>query len=80
MSTEEFSAICFDEQDEFYGCCMAIDGWVCQTRMPYRKGTPDMKSYRNRQGLRGLTVWAGCDARSKLFMMFYMRLSYLHET
>ena len=67
--TEEFSAICKDGKEEFYGCCMAIDGWVCETRMPLKKETPDVKSYRNRKGLWGMTVLAGCDARTK-FMMF----------
>ena len=30
---EELSALCFDDEEEFYGSCLAIDGWVCETRM-----------------------------------------------
>jgi hypothetical protein len=66
---EEFSGIVLNSKDEFFGCVMAIDGWVCATRKLYDSETDFPRKYRNRKGLWGITVLAGCDARGK-FMLF----------
>lgn len=47
---------------------MAIDGWVCATKMPSRTETDNQMAYRNRKGLWGFTVLAGCDARTRFLM------------
>ena len=53
-------------------CVMAMDGWVAQTRMPnaieiYENDLSQM-SFRNRKGIWGLVVFAGCDANLKFIM------------
>ena len=62
---EEFAAIDPRSQSVFSGTVMAIDGWVMQTRKPYDDETTNVKSYRNRKGMWGLVVLAGCDARTR---------------
>jgi hypothetical protein len=53
----------------FYGVIMAVDGWVCETRKPTTKEVgPNVMAHRNRKGLWGFTVLAGCDARTKFLM------------
>jgi hypothetical protein len=66
---DEYAAIVPDTEEEFWGCVMAIDGWVCETKKPTMKETSNIRSYRNRKGIWGFTVLAGCDAKGK-FLMF----------
>ena len=65
---EEFAAICPSSQEVFNGVVMAIDGLIIQTRKPLDHETPNVKSHMTRCGIWGLTVLAGCDARTKFHM------------
>lgn len=69
---EEFAAICPTSQDVFSGVVLAIDGWVMQTRQPYKREISSndnyVNSFRNRKGLWGIVVLAGCDARTKFHL------------
>ena len=51
------------------GCVMAVDGWVCRTRPPYKKEVENVRCFYNRKGFYGLVVLAGCDSKGK-FLMF----------
>lgn len=66
---EEFAAINRASAEHFHGCIMAIDGWVVQTRKPRESEVDIPMRYRNRKGIWGFTVFAGCDARTR-FTMF----------
>ena len=54
--------------DYWDGCLMAIDGWVCQTRKPTKDEVFDVNKFRNRYGIWGFVVLAGCDAKTKFCM------------
>lgn len=54
------------------GCVMAIDGWVCQTRCPTKVEVSNQVAYRNRKGMWGLAVMAGCDHQCRFLMMSVM--------
>jgi hypothetical protein len=54
---------------ELLGCVIAIDGWVCRTRKPYRSEVTDVMAYRNRHDCWGIVILAGCDAHCR-FSMF----------
>jgi hypothetical protein len=62
----EFSSF---SHGELEGCVIAIDGWVCRTRKPYRKEVNDVMAYRNRHDCWGIVVLAGCNAHC-IFKMF----------
>jgi hypothetical protein len=64
----EFAALSKGAESHWGGCLMAIDGWVCETRKPSTKEVRDVMAYRNRKGLWGIVVLAGCDARTKFCM------------
>jgi hypothetical protein len=49
-------------------CVLAVDGWVCRTRAPYKKEVDDVKSFFNRHGCFALVVMAGCDANCRFDM------------
>lgn len=51
------------------GCVMAIDGWVCRTRCPSKKEVANQLAYRNRKGMWGLSVMAGCDDQCRFTML-----------
>ena len=36
---DEFAGTCGNSSEQFWGCVMAIDGWVCATRKPYEGET-----------------------------------------
>ena len=36
---DEFAGTCANSSEQFWGCVMAIDGWVCATRKPYEGET-----------------------------------------
>ena len=36
---EEFAGMCSNSSEQFWGCVMAIDGWVCSTRKPHEGET-----------------------------------------
>ena len=36
---EEFAGMCSNSSEQFCGCVMAIDGWVCSTRKPHEGET-----------------------------------------
>ena len=66
--SEEFAAICPASAPVFDGVVLALDGWVMETRCPYRKEVDNVMSYRNRKGMWGIVILAGCDARCKFHM------------
>lgn len=51
------------------GCVMAIDGWVCRTRCPTLNEVTNQIAYRNRKGMWGLVVMAGCDHKCRFTML-----------
>jgi DDE superfamily endonuclease len=55
--------------NRMHGCVMAIDGWVMRTRCPTRIEVSNQTAYRNRKGMFGLVVLAGCDHKCR-FLMF----------
>ena len=42
---EKFAWMCSNSSEHFWGCVMAIDGWVCSTRKPYEGETKRMSLY-----------------------------------
>lgn len=68
---EEFAAIDRNSADVFNGVVMAVDGWVLETRQPYKGEVRNVMSYRNRKGVWGCVVLAGCDARTKFHIFSY---------
>lgn len=50
-------------------CVMAMDGWVCRTRMPRKDEVPNQICFRNRKGFWGLVVFAGCDSDLRFTML-----------
>ena len=56
-------------------CVMAIDGWVCRTRRPNNHELDviiiviNQTSFRNRKGVFGLVVFAGCSCDCKFMML-----------
>ena len=36
---EEFAAMCPNSSEQFWGCVMAVDGWICATRKPKKDET-----------------------------------------
>ena len=47
---------------------MAIDGWVCVTKKPFKTEVHDVMKFRNRKGVWGIVVLAGCDVNLKFHM------------
>ena len=70
---KEFSEICPVSSTVFDGVVMAIDGLVMATRKPYESEVDNtsttVMSYRNRKGVFGIVILAGCDAKTK-FLLF----------
>ena len=62
---EEFAAIAPASAQVFHNVVLAWDGWVMQTRMPFRRELENVMSYRNRHGIWGAVILAACDARTK---------------
>ena len=54
---------------KMHGCVMAVDGWVCRTRKPFARETPNIMTYRNRKDTWGVVCFAGCDHELR-FRMF----------
>ena len=50
------------------GCVMAVDGWVCRTRMPTKLESKNQLCFRNRKGFWGIVVFAGCDHELRFLM------------
>ena len=47
---EEFAGMCPNSFEQYWGCVMAVDGWVCTTRKPEKvkhdfQGTVIVKAY-----------------------------------
>jgi hypothetical protein len=56
-------------------CVMAIDGWVCKTRMPTKKEVgQSINTFRNRKCCWAIMCLAGCDARCR-FNLFCAKWS-----
>ncbi len=71
-SAKEFSVL---SKDTMNGCVLAVDGWICKTRMPtFEEVGQSIISYRNRKFCWGILVIAGCDATCK-FKLFSARSS-----
>ena len=51
------------------GCVMAMDGWVMKTRCPTVHEVRNQICYRNRKGVWGMVIFAGCDHKCR-FTMF----------
>ena len=51
------------------GCIMAIAGLVLRTRCPTKSEVLNQMAFRNRRGMFGLVVFAGCDHKCR-FRMF----------
>lgn len=49
-------------------CTLAIDGWVCRTRQPFKWEVDYPSHYRNRHDCFGIVVLGGCDASLKFYM------------
>lgn len=65
--SEGFSEYC---HGRVKGCVMAMDGWVCGTRCPTEKEVGrNITCYRNRTGIWGLVVFAGCDHLCRFMML-----------
>jgi hypothetical protein len=47
---------------------LAIDGWVMWKRMPTKREVSNSRSSRNRKGMWGIVVLAGCDANTKFHL------------
>jgi DDE superfamily endonuclease len=54
------------------GCVMAMDGWVMKTRCPNAKEVTNQVCFRNRKGVWGMVIFAGCDSRCS-FLMFSVK-------
>jgi hypothetical protein len=68
---KEFAEINSNSTGIFDGVVLAIDGWVMQTRQPYQSEIPStstINSFRNRKGVWGIVILAGCDARTKFHL------------
>lgn len=65
---KDFSDICPASATAFDGVVLALDGWVMQTRAPHNTEVDNIMSYRNRKGVFGVVILAGCDARTKFHM------------
>ena len=50
------------------GCVMAIDGLVVKTRCPTIIESPNQTCFRNRKGMWGIVILAGCDSRCRFMM------------
>lgn len=59
---EKFSAFTNCQNQEFFGCVTAVDGWVCHTRKPTKNEVKDAIAYHKRHNCWGIVVLAGCDA------------------
>ena len=66
---EVFAGMVSESSEQFFGCIVAIDVWVCANRKPYKKETKNQRKYRNKKNLWGIAVLAGCDARGKSIML-----------
>jgi hypothetical protein len=64
----EFADINVASSEIFDGVILAIDGWVMVTRQPYASEVDKINAYRNRKGVWGIVVLAGCDARGKFHL------------
>ena len=64
-----FSEMC---KGRMKGCVMAMDGWVMKTRCPNLSEVTNQICYRNRKGVWGLVVFAGCDHKCR-FTMFSVK-------
>ena len=54
--------------DHWRGCIMAIDGWVCVTRKPFKTEVHVVMKFRNRKSVWGIVVLAGCGVNLKFHM------------
>jgi hypothetical protein len=54
------------------GCVMAMDGWVMKTRCPTKTEVVNQLCYRNRKGIWGMVIFAGCDHKCR-FTMFSVK-------
>lgn len=61
-------------------CVMAMDGWVCRTRQPYRNEVESPMHYRNRHECYGLVVLAGCDAQKRFMMLSCKNTGSTHDS
>jgi hypothetical protein len=66
QTSEGFAQSC---QGRMKGCVMAMDGWVMKTRCPNAKEVTNQICFRNRKGVWGMVIFAGCDSRCS-FLMF----------
>ena len=67
----EFSRINHNSADIFDGVILAVDGWVMETRQPFQSEIPatsTINSFRNRKGVWGIVILAGCDANTKFHL------------
>jgi DDE superfamily endonuclease len=67
--SEGFSGQC---KRRMTGCVMAMDGWVMKTRCPNITEVTNQICYRNRKGVWGLVIFAGCDHVCR-FIMFSVK-------
>jgi DDE superfamily endonuclease len=67
--SEGFSGQC---KRRMTGCVMAVDGWVMKTRCPNITEVTNQICYRNRKGVWGLVIFAGCDHMCR-FIMFSVK-------